>query len=199
MYPVLYLGVDDIYNDDAKIPYRFGWMLFLMAATLGALHIFGVFDARKLITSDFWTSVLNIWYYFGLYLLVGIVYSFIRWFFYLQKYKSNLELTFGENATKDNPAVQAAYKKRPSAKGSRLRFIVKCVYAWPWSLTSWLLHDAFFDCIRWLWKTTVKICRNLFGGIYGWMARLAEPKVFREMEADEKAARDAGKKQASTS
>ena len=182
MFPVLFWGFD-IYDED-RWRYHLWRTVFLMLLTGAALDFFTPFDVGWLVTGNFWLSALNFSVWIAAYLGIGVVYAYVRWFFYHKEYNRRVRERLGENPTKLE--IKDAYATRLSGYGSRLSLILKWIFHWPWSAIAWILTDMlreFFDFV-------FRRLRAFFGAGFGAMARADERKVFPEFAELEKAAQE---------
>ncbi len=184
-FPILFWGFD-IY-DDYRWKYGFGRTVILMVFSAILLHFFTPFDALSLFSGGFWAAALNLWLYALAYVGVGIVFSFIRFFFYAREFNKRRAALLGDNPSKEDKL--RAYKARLSGFGSRLSLILKWIFHWPWSLLAWI----FTDLLASLFDLVIDGGRAIFGRGYGAIARMNEPQWMKDMEREEKEALKASK------
>lgn len=178
-FPVFFWGYD-IYESE-RWRYRFWRTLLFMILTVAVLHFFTPFDARSLITDDFWGTALHLWAYVLGYIFVGYVYSNIRFYFYAREYRKRMNERLKYDSSER--AKDREYENRLSGYGSRVSLIMKWIFHWPWSLLAWI----FTDLIRNLWDFMFDNARKVAGKGYGAIARANEPEWMRERERKERA------------
>jgi|CXWL01.1.fsa_nt_gi hypothetical protein len=179
-FPVLFWGYD-IYKDD-RWRYNFLRTVFFMVLTGAVLHFFTPFSAVWLITGDFWGSVLRLWLYIVGYIAVGLIYSYVRFYFYAHEFNRRRAQKLGSNPSEADK--DRAYRSRLSGYGSRVSLILKWIFHWPWSLLSWLLTDLVKNLLDWIFDGA----RALFGRGFGAIARANEPDWMKERERQEREA-----------
>ena len=97
--------------------------------------------------------------YLGLYLVIGLIYGFIRTFFYGRK---KLEyLTYNENPTEEEIN---ANEKALIAK--RLKYLKNNFFRWwflfPISIINWVFSDLVFDIYDWAYSKLQKLIEIIF-------------------------------------
>lgn len=188
-FPIFFWGYD-IYED--RWDYNPLRTLAFVVLTAAVLHFFTPFDAVSLISGGFWAAALNLWLYFVLYVAVGLIFSYVRFYFYAREYRKRMDERLAIYA-KNTEALQRAqdheYRNRLSGYGSRVSLILKWIFHWPWSLLAWILTDLLSD----LFDSIVDVGRKVFGNAFGAIARSTEPEWVRERERAERAAEAARK------
>lgn len=187
-FPIFFFGYD-IYEGD-RWHYRFWRTVAFIALTVGVLHFFTPFDISWLITGDFWGSVLRLWLFILGYIVVGIVFSYLRFFFYAREYGKRMNERLKRDPSEHSKDRE--FRNRLSGYGSRVSLILKWIFHWPWSLVAWILTDL----VRNLFDAIFDGVRGVLGRGYGSIARMNEPAWMREREQQEKAAAEAAKSKA---
>lgn len=183
-FPLFFWGYD-IYEDRGW-EYGFWRTAIFAILTITVLNFFTPFNFPDLITGDFWTSVLNAWLYFVGYVAAGLVFAYIRFFFYAREYRKRMDKRL-EIYANDPKALEREqdreYRNRLSGYGSRVSLITKWIFHWPWSLLAWV----FTDLLRNVVETVLDVGRALFGGGFGEIARATEPEWMKQREREERA------------
>jgi hypothetical protein len=177
-FPIFFWGYD-IYEDD-RWKYSFWRTILFMILTGAALHVFTDFKVWWLLGESFWETVLRLWIYILGFLVVGYLFSMVRFFFYARKFNKRRARALGPNpseAEKDR-----AYRSRLSSFGSRKSLILKWIFHWPWSLLAWILTDL----LKSLVDLMIDVLRPLLGRGFGAIARANEPEWMRERERAER-------------
>lgn len=183
-FPIFFWG-EDIYENGGW-NYKFARTIAFMILSLAVLHFFTDFDALTMFTGGFWASVLNLWLYAVLYVVVGVLFSFARFAFYAREYRKRMDyrLSIIEPGTPDfKRAQEREFKNRLSSYDSRFKLIVKWIFHWPWCLTAWV----FTDLLRNLSDAILDFGRKVIGGMYGAIARANEPEWMKQLEKEETA------------
>lgn len=157
----------------------FGWTTLLMLVATGLMLGFNVFDALTFVKGNIGLTLL----YFGGYFAVGVVWSFVKWFSYLMRYRSKFRdiksdflnkhtNTGGTNVPENQMAAFDAYCRqqwvkpeysnlkhglKPVAVQNKAKITAWVAY-WPCSVISTFLNDPVRRILRFLW--------NLFKGLY---------------------------------
>lgn len=173
MFPVLFLGVD-IYHE-YRWKYHFWRVVFFTLVSGVALHFFTPFDVFWLATGSFWLSALQFTGWIIAYLLAGILYAYLRWFFYLRRYNRLLRKDYPPVLTEVHKAEIRT--KRLSNYDSRLSLILKWIFYWPWSALAWMLTDMLREFMDFAFRRA----KAFFGAGFGNMARADEKKVFGDL------------------
>lgn len=181
-FPFFFWGYD-IYEDGGW-NYRFWRTVIFMVLTITVFNFFTPFDISDLISAGFWTAVLNLWLYILAYIAFGLLFAYVRFFFYAREYRKRMDQRLARYSGEQLKRAQDdEYRNRLSGYGSRVNLILKWIFHWPWSLLAWVLTDM----LRNLAETIFDMSRKLFGGGFGEIARSTEPEWMKEREKAERA------------
>ena len=153
----------------------FGWATLVLIATVVGVQSLHVFDILSYVAANALTSAL---YAVG-YVVVGVVWSFVKWFSYLRKFRDHfreLKQKFLERKSLTGPDIdepllsefkdslrhQYEYRdvqsgQKPTAAENKARITAWMAF-WPCSMVSTLLNDP----IRRLFKFLFSLLKGTF-------------------------------------
>jgi hypothetical protein len=152
---------------------NWGWATVILIGTLGLAHLFHVFRVNEFVAAHGWNTAV---YVFG-YLVVGIVWSFIKWFSFLRNFRDKFHQLKSEfckyagldvdqpipptqiKSFKDYIFSKTSYNakllegmrelQRPHANDNKARITAWMAY-WPCSLIGTFLNDPVRRLFNWL-------------------------------------------------
>lgn len=105
----------------------------------------------------------------GLYLLIGLAWCFIRWYFYTRKSARNVIMNINGNEWEDFNYLRAHELKNFEIKYNLGRLVNWGLY-WPFSVLWTLLTDPLKELYEWL-------LTDVFGKLFTWIAAPAKERV----------------------
>ena len=121
--------------------------LLSTAVFFGLLYVMTQFSVLNYI----YTHPISILMYIGIYLVIGMGYSILRWDRYVAKWYAEYY------NDQDARTKEQRYERRPTASTSKNRIIHWMAY-WPWSGLWWLLSDFLTEVFSFLYRR--------LGGVY---------------------------------
>lgn len=165
----------------------FGWVTVVLIATVIGVQYLNVFDILTFVANNALMSSL----YAAGYVAVGIVWSFVKWFSYLMRYRDKFrELKFkflnehthigGTNVPEENRAAFETYMRsqwqkpdysgikhglKPVAAESKAKITAWMAF-WPCSLISTLLNDPVRRLFRFLFNTFKVLYQKMTDAVF---------------------------------
>ena len=161
----------------------FGWATVVLIATVAGVQWLHVFDIMRYVADNLLTSTL---YAVG-YVAIGVVWSFIKWFSYLRKFRDHfreLKQKFLESKKLPGPDIddslmpefkaslrnQYEYREvrggqKPNATENKAR-ITSWMAFWPCSLIGTLVNDPVRRVCRFLFNTFKALYQRMADSVF---------------------------------